>query len=185
MTVTATQTAAPTKQKTKKSALDTLRKATRSVTEETTNPAPPPAPAKKRKSAPVKNAGKEKVVEPQPSPELPEEAAVPGKPAKKRRWHPGTVALREIKRYQRNTDWQIPKAPVNRLIDEILHEILQNGNYEGGTNYRIGKMAREALHEISEVKVTEHMHDMGVLAHQNKKVTIMPVHNQTLKMLGK
>lgn len=33
---------------------------------------------------------------------------------KKRRFRPGTVALREIKRYQRSTDLLIQKAPFQR-----------------------------------------------------------------------
>lgn len=39
---------------------------------------------------------------------------------KKRRWRPGTVALREIKRYQKTTDLLIQKAPFQRKGIETL-----------------------------------------------------------------
>ena len=47
-------------------------------------------------------------------------AAKPGKPdvegvKKRRRWRPGTVALREIRRYQKSTELLIRKLPFQRL----------------------------------------------------------------------
>ena len=33
-----------------------------------------------------------------------------------RRWRPGTVALREIKRYQKETRMLLPRAPFQRLV---------------------------------------------------------------------
>ena len=49
---------------------------------------------------------------------------------KKRRWKPGTVAMREIKRYQKSTDLLIQRAPFQRksksyfisLVRAILKE---------------------------------------------------------------
>ena len=38
---------------------------------------------------------------------------------KKRRYRPGTVALREIRQFQKRTDLLIPKAPFRRLVREI------------------------------------------------------------------
>ena len=35
----------------------------------------------------------------------------------------GTVALREIRRYQKSTELLIAKAPFQRLVREIAHEI--------------------------------------------------------------
>jgi histone H3-like centromeric protein A len=37
-------------------------------------------------------------------------------PAKKRRYRPGTVALREIRRYQRSTDLLLRKLPFARVV---------------------------------------------------------------------
>lgn len=39
---------------------------------------------------------------------------------RKRRFHPGTVALREIKKYQRTTELLIQKAPFQRKSKTIL-----------------------------------------------------------------
>ena len=42
---------------------------------------------------------------------------VDGKPAgKKRRFRPGTVALREVRKYQKSTDLLIRKLPFSRLV---------------------------------------------------------------------
>ena len=38
----------------------------------------------------------------------------------KRRWRPGTVALREIRKYQKSSDLLIPKAPFARVVRELM-----------------------------------------------------------------
>ena len=43
-------------------------------------------------------------------------------PRKKRRWRPGTVALKEIQRYQKSTDLLIRKCPFQRLVYKILRQ---------------------------------------------------------------
>mmetsp|Transcript_27905 Transcript_27905/g.26941 ORF Transcript_27905/g.26941 Transcript_27905/m.26941 type:complete len:87 (+) Transcript_27905:31-291(+) len=42
---------------------------------------------------------------------------------KKMRWRPGTVALREIKRYQKQTTMLLPRAPFQRLVRHICDGI--------------------------------------------------------------
>ena len=58
---------------------------------------------------------------------------------KKRRYRPGTLALREIRKYQKTTDLLIRKAPFIRLVKEILHGKL------GKTEIRMQRIAVEAL----------------------------------------
>ena len=41
---------------------------------------------------------------------------------KPHRYRPGTVALREIRRYQKSTDLLIRKAPFQRLVRQIAEE---------------------------------------------------------------
>ena len=41
-------------------------------------------------------------------------------PAKTRRYRPGTVALREIRKYQKSTDLLIAKTPFVRLVSYVL-----------------------------------------------------------------
>ncbi|KAJ9066458.1 centromeric DNA-binding histone H3-like protein cse4, variant 2 [Entomophthora muscae] len=50
----------------------------------------------------------------------------PSQSHKKRRNRPGTVALREIRRYQKSTELLIPKLPFSRLVSlfEFLFEAL-------------------------------------------------------------
>jgi hypothetical protein len=40
---------------------------------------------------------------------------------KKYRFKPGTVALREIKKYQKSTDLLIRKLPFQKLVREVMH----------------------------------------------------------------
>ena len=40
-----------------------------------------------------------------------------------RRFRPGTVALREIKKYQKSCELLIPKAPFQRLVRDITESI--------------------------------------------------------------
>ncbi|UZO11710.1 Histone H3-like centromeric protein hH3v [Rhizophagus irregularis] len=48
----------------------------------------------------------------------------PIRPIKPRRYRPGTIALREIKRYQKTTNLLIRKLPFSRVVREIALEIL-------------------------------------------------------------
>src|SRR5210317_1984579 len=50
-------------------------------------------------------------------------APVPGGVRKPHRYRPGTVALREIRRYQKSTELLIRKAPFQRLVREILQDM--------------------------------------------------------------
>merc|ERR1711974_138496 len=46
-------------------------------------------------------------------------AATPGSAKKKIRYRPGTVALREIRAYQKSAELLVPKLPFSRLVKEI------------------------------------------------------------------
>jgi len=48
---------------------------------------------------------------------------------KHHRYRPGTVALREIRKYQKSTDLLIRKLPFQRLIKEIVQDMYPNENY--------------------------------------------------------
>ena len=69
-------------------------------------------------------------------------------PIKKRRYRPGTLALREIRKYQKSTDLLIKKAPFIILVKEILHGKL------GRTEIRMLRIAVEALQEVAEYYIT-------------------------------
>jgi hypothetical protein len=60
---------------------------------------------------------------------------------RKRRYKPGTVALREIRRYQKNTELLIKKRPFSHLVREVLLEVSRN-------DHKVGRDAMLALQVI-------------------------------------
>lgn len=86
------------------------------------------------------------------------------KEKKKRRWRPGTKALREIRKYQQMTCNLIPRLAFGRLVRELLQE-------KG--EYRIQLQALMALQEVSEEFLTQLFADANELAIHAKRKTIM------------
>lgn len=86
----------------------------------------------------------------------------------KRRYKPGTVALREIRRYQKSTDLLLRKLPFARLVKEIAEQYI-------GTNYglRWQSNAVLALQEASEAFLIHLLEDTNLCAVHGKRVTIM------------
>ena len=60
-------------------------------------------------------------------------------PRKKHRYRPGTVALREIRKYQKGTELLIRKLPFLRLVRETIVDVT------GRDDYRLGHGAVGAL----------------------------------------
>ena len=93
-------------------------------------------------------------------------APVPGGVRKPHRYRPGTVALREIRRYQKSTELLIRKAPFQRLVREILQDI--------DSDLRCQSTAVLALQEASEAYLIGLFEDTNLCAIHAKRVTIMP-----------
>ena len=87
------------------------------------------------------------------------------KDRKKPRFHAGTVALREIKRYQKSTDLLIPRAPFQRLVRDICGGI--------DNDLRFQAQALIALQEAAEAYVVGVMEDAGLCAVHAKRQTVM------------
>ena len=85
---------------------------------------------------------------------------------KPHRYRPGTVALREIRRYQKSTDLLIRKAPFQRLVREIAQNF--------GTDLRFQSTAVLALQEAAEAYLIGLLEDTNLCAIHAKRVTIMP-----------
>jgi len=85
---------------------------------------------------------------------------------KPHRYRPGTVALREIRRYQKSTDLLIRKAPFQRLVKEIAQQIKEDVRFQS--------TAVLALQEASEYYLVGLFEDTNVCAIHGKRVTIMP-----------
>lgn len=83
-----------------------------------------------------------------------------------RRYKPGTVALREIRRYQRSTDLLIRKMPFQRLVREIALDFR--------SDIRFQSAAIAALQTASEAYLVAIFEDTNLCALHAKRVTIMP-----------
>ncbi|GAA6040257.1 hypothetical protein JCM8097_009387 [Rhodosporidiobolus ruineniae] len=89
------------------------------------------------------------------------------KPRKPHRFRPGTVALREIRHYQKNVGTLIKKLPFQRLVREIAIAIK-------GESFRWQAAALEALHEAAEDYLVKLFEDTNLCAIHAKRVTIQP-----------
>ena len=85
---------------------------------------------------------------------------------KPHRYRPGTVALREIRRYQKSTDLLIRKAPFQRLCRELAQKHRADFRFQGSA---IG-----ALQESSEAYNIGLFEDTNLCTIHAKRVTIMP-----------
>jgi histone H3 len=85
---------------------------------------------------------------------------------KPRRFRPGVVALREIRKYQKRTELLIRKLPFQRLVREIANDFK--------TDLRFQSQAVLALQEASEAYLVGLFEDSNLVAIHAKRVTIMP-----------
>ena len=85
---------------------------------------------------------------------------------KPHRYRPGTVALREIRKYQKSTELLIRKLPFQRLVREIAQD------YK--TDLRFQSSAVLALQEAAEAYLVGLFEDTNLCAIHAKRVTIMP-----------
>ncbi|KAL8908222.1 MAG: hypothetical protein Q9207_000943 [Kuettlingeria erythrocarpa] len=85
------------------------------------------------------------------------------------RYKPGTIALREIRRYQRTTDLLLLKLPFSRLVREIALSLVP----VGGEALRWQSQAIQALQESAEAFMVHLFEDTNLCAIHAKRVTIM------------
>lgn len=110
---------------------------------------------------------------PGPSRQRRESAADHEPAAKKRRYRPGTVALREIRKYQKSTDLLLRKLPFARVVREIALDMTTDMNEYGDTGLRWQSSAILALQEASEAFLVHLFEDANLCAIHAKRVTIM------------
>jgi len=82
------------------------------------------------------------------------------------RYRPGTVALRQIRKYQSTTDLLIRKLPFQRLVKSIAQNIKQDVRFQ--------PLAVQALQEASEAYLVSLFEDTNLCAIHARRVTIMP-----------
>lgn len=85
---------------------------------------------------------------------------------KPHRYRPGTVALREIRKYQKSTELLIRKLPFQRLVREIAQDV----RYD----LRFQSTALLALQEAAEAYLVGLFEDTNLLCLHAKRVTISP-----------
>ena len=83
---------------------------------------------------------------------------------KPHRYRPGTVALREIRRYQKSTELLIRKLPFQRLVREIAQDFKTDLRFQGS--------AVLALQEATEAYLIGLFEDSNLAAIHAKRVTI-------------
>ena len=96
---------------------------------------------------------------------------------KPHRYRPGTVALREIRRYQKSVDLLIRKAPFQRLVREIYHDLVTDElkyNRKLPSDLRFQSTAMLGLQEAAEAYLVGLFEDTNLCAIHAKRVTIMP-----------
>eukprot|EP00029_Vermamoeba_vermiformis_P010270 TRINITY_DN5356_c0_g1_i1.p1 TRINITY_DN5356_c0_g1~~TRINITY_DN5356_c0_g1_i1.p1 ORF type:complete len:240 (-),score=19.32 TRINITY_DN5356_c0_g1_i1:223-942(-) len=89
-----------------------------------------------------------------------------GQPKKPFRFRPGTVALREIRKYQQSTELMIRKLPFQRLVREIAQDFR--------TDLMFQSSAVAALQEASEAFLVGVFEDSNLAAIHAKRVTVTP-----------
>lgn len=88
------------------------------------------------------------------------------KKPKAHRYRPGTVALREIRKYQKTSDLLIRKLPFQRLVREIAQSLTHDLRFQSA--------ALLALQEAAEAYLVGVFEDTNMAAIHAKRVTIMP-----------
>jgi histone H3 len=85
---------------------------------------------------------------------------------KPHRWRPGTVDLREIQKFQKNTDLLIKKAPFQHLVCKIALKF-------GKSNLQMQSTVVLALQEAAEYFMVDVFSDTTLCMMHGKHVTIM------------
>ena len=88
------------------------------------------------------------------------------KKMRSQRYRPGTVALREIRRYQKSSELLIQRMPFQRLVREIAQTHNPYVRFQSG--------AILALQESAEAYLVGLLEDSNLFAIHAKRVTIMP-----------
>ena len=85
---------------------------------------------------------------------------------RKHHYRPGTLALQEIRHYQKKTNLLIKRAPFARLVREIAQGFRQDLQFQNS--------AISALQEAAEAYIVGLFEDTNLCAIHAKQITIMP-----------
>jgi histone H3 len=85
---------------------------------------------------------------------------------KPHRYRPGTVALRQIRKYQKSTELLLRKIPFQRLVREVAQDFK--------SDLRFQSSAMLAVQEATEAYLVRLFEDTNLCAIHAKRVTIFP-----------
>ena len=91
---------------------------------------------------------------------------------KKHRFRPGTVALREIRKYQKTTELLIKKLPFQRCVRKVAEEESSIGYWQNGVRFQNGAMV--CLQEALEAYIVGLCEDTNLETIHRKRVTVAP-----------
>ena len=80
---------------------------------------------------------------------------------KPRRYRPGTVALREIRKYQKSSELLIKKLPFQRLVKEVCHKIMPELRFQSPALLALQEAAEDYL-----VRMFEHVNLYAIHGHR-------------------
>uniref|UniRef100_M8BWK7 Histone H3 n=1 Tax=Aegilops tauschii TaxID=37682 RepID=M8BWK7_AEGTA len=93
---------------------------------------------------------------------------------KPHRFRPGTVALREIRKYQKSTELLIRKLPFQRLVREIAQDFKTDLRFQSSAVSALQEAAEAYLVGLFEAFLVGLFEDTNLCAIHAKRVTIMP-----------
>ncbi|EIM20575.1 histone H3, partial [Wallemia mellicola CBS 633.66] len=91
----------------------------------------------------------------------------------KKRYKPGTAALREIRKYQKSTDLLLAKLPFSRLVREIHEDFLDSAYRYDYHPSRWQSSALMCLQEAAEAYLVHLFEDSYLCTLHAKRVTLM------------
>lgn len=92
--------------------------------------------------------------------------AAAGSMKRPHRYRAGTVALKEIRRYQKSTELLIRKQPFQRMVRSICQEFKSDSRFQGS--------ALASLQEAAEAFIIGLFEDANDCAIHGRRVTVMP-----------
>ena len=101
---------------------------------------------------------------------------------KPHRYRPGTVALREIRRYQKSTDLLILKKPFGRVVKDYANDKNITGA-KGDGPFRYQGTALLANQEMAEAMLVRKLEGANLAAIHGKRVTVMPKDIELVKKI--
>jgi histone H3 len=87
-----------------------------------------------------------------------------------RRFHPGTVALREIRKLQNTTEPLLARAPFRRLLRDTVQQVALDSRVP----FRFQQAAVDCIQEAAEAHIVSLCADANLCALHAKRVTVMP-----------